>query len=370
MLLSSTGRAPNPLPCHAHSAAPPPPAGNDDERRAIMAQVAPFQAPQPARSVLQAVSTFLMFFAVIGLMYAVYGISVWLALAMAPVAAGLMVRIFIIQHDCGHASLFRSRWLNDWLGRMCSLITLTPYSYWRRQHAIHHAVWNNLDARAQAADIYSSCLTLAEYNALSPFRRLVRRVSLHPVVAFVLVPPVLFLLLYRLPLEIPASWHRERISVWLTNAALAAAAAVAMWCFGIVPVLLVHLPVILIASIIGVWLFSIQHRFESARWLHREAWNPVTAATEGCSYLKLPRVLQWFTGSIGYHHIHHLAPRVPNYRLQACHEAAPGLALRARTLTLWQALCAFRFTLWDEQSGRMVDFPAPRPTAMDTVTQP
>lgn len=333
---------------------------NEDDRRAIMAQVAPFQAPQPARSVMQAVSTFLMFFAVIGLMYAALGISAWLALALAPVAAGLMVRVFIIQHDCGHASLFRTRWLNDWLGRACSLITLTPYSNWRRQHAVHHAVWNNLDARAQSMDIYSMCLTLDEYQALSPFRRLMRRVALHPFVALVLVPPVVFLFLYRVPFETPRAWRRERASVWLTDLSIAAAFAGAMWCFGIVPVLLVQVPVIVIASIVGVWLFSIQHRFEGARWLRREAWDPVTAATEGCSYLKLPRVLQWFTGSIGYHHVHHLAPRVPNYRLQDCHEAAPGLAGRARTVTLWQALRAFRCTLWDEQAGRMVNFPARR----------
>jgi omega-6 fatty acid desaturase (delta-12 desaturase) len=308
----------------APGVATPLPGGHEDERRAVMAQVAPFQTPQPARSAL---------------------------------AAGLVVRVFIIQHDCGHASLFRSRWLNDWLGRACSLITLTPYSSWRRQHSLHHAVWNNLDARMPGTDIYSSCLTLAEYKALPPFQRLTRRVALHPVVALVLLPPVIFLLAYRLPLEMPRAWRRERRSVWLTNASLAAAVAGAMWCFGVVPVLLVHLPVVVLASIAGVWLFSIQHRFEDARWLHREAWDPMTAATEGCSYLKLPRVLQWFTGSIGYHHIHHLAPRVPNYRLQDCHESVPGLAGRARTVTLWQALRAFRCTLWDEQSGRMVDFP-------------
>ena len=341
----------------APGVATPLPAGHEDERRAVMAHVAPFQSPQPARSAVQAVSTFFMFFAVVGMMYAALGVSAWLALALAPVAAGLVVRVFIIQHDCGHASLFRSRWLNDWLGRACSLITLTPYSSWRRQHSLHHAVWNNLDARMPGTDIYSSCLTLAEYKALPPFQRLARRVALHPVVALVLLPPVIFLLAYRLPLEMPRAWRRERRSVWLTNASLAAAVAGAMWCFGVVPVLLVHLPVVVLASIAGVWLFSIQHRFEDARWLHREAWDPMTAATEGCSYLKLPRVLQWFTGSIGYHHIHHLAPRVPNYRLQDCHESVPGLAGRARTVTLWQALRAFRCTLWDEQSGRMVDFP-------------
>ena len=358
MQLSSTGKPAKLLPCAMPGGAAPLPAEHEDDRRAIMAQVAPFQSPQPARSVVQAASTFFLFFATIGLMYAALGVSVFLSLALAPVAAGLMVRIFIIQHDCGHASLFRARWLNDWLGRACSLITLTPYANWRRQHAVHHAVWNNLDARAQGMDIYSTCQTLAEYQALSPFRRLVRRVSLHPVVALVLVPPVIFLVLYRWPWETPRAWRRERNSVWLTDTSLVVAVAGAMWCLGVVPVLLVQVPVIAIAAIIGVWLFSIQHRFEGAHWLHREAWDPLTAATEGCSYLKLPRVLQWFTGSIGYHHIHHLAPRVPNYRLQDCHEATPGLAGRARTLTLWQALRAFHCTLWDERSGRMVDFPA------------
>jgi len=323
-----------------------------------MAQVAQFQAPQPTRSALQAVSTFLLFFATIGMMHAALGVSVWLAVLLAPIAGGLVVRIFIIQHDCGHASLFRSRWLNDWLGRACSLVTLTPYAYWRRHHAVHHAAWNNLDARTQGSDIYSTCLTLAEYRALSPFRRLVHRVALHPVVALMLIPPVLFIVLHRLPLETPRSWRREHSSVWLTNAALAAMFALAMWCLGIVPVLTIQVPVIVIASMIGVWLFSIQHRFQDARWLRRDAWNPLAAATEGCSYLDLPRVLGWFTGNIGYHHIHHLAPRIPNYRLQDCHDAVPSLAERTQILTLWEALGAFRCTLWDEQTGRMVDFPA------------
>jgi omega-6 fatty acid desaturase (delta-12 desaturase) len=336
---------------------PPAPAAALSEagaHRKLLAQIARFQTPSPGRSLVQALSTFLLYFGVLACMYATAGISVWLPLALAPVAAGLMVRIFIIQHDCGHGSLFRNRATNDWLGRACSLITFTPYANWRRQHSAHHAVWNNLDARPAGADIYSSCLTVEEYRAL-PWRwRVLRRIAMHPLVAQLLIPPVLFLLVFRVPFETPASWRRERKSVWLTNLSIAVVYGSLAVAFGFWSMLLVQLPVAVIASIVGVWLFSVQHRFEATVWLSGEQWTPLAAATDGCSYLKLPRILQWFTGNIGYHHIHHLAPRIPNYRLQDCHEALPVLSVT--TLTLWQALATWRYALWDEASGRMVNF--------------
>jgi omega-6 fatty acid desaturase (delta-12 desaturase) len=327
-----------------------------DARPRIMAQVAKFQDPSPARSTAQALSTFLLHIGVLTCMYAAFNVSIWLTLLLAPLAAGLMVRIFVIQHDCGHGSLFRTRQINDWVGRACSLVTLTPFANWRRQHAGHHATWNNLGARAGGADIYSSCLTVAEYEALPLRRRLLHRVAMHPLVAQLLIPPVVFLVLYRLPFESPSSWRRERIGVWLTNLSIATLYGGLAFIFGLKAMLVVQLPVAVIASIIGVWLFSVQHRFENARWLSQEEWVPLTAAIDGCSYLKLPRVLQWFTGSIGYHHIHHLAPRVPNYRLQDCHEALPELADAVTTLTFWKALTSWRYALWDESSGRMVNF--------------
>ncbi len=321
-----------------------------------MSELARFQVPSSTRSILQALSTFLLFGGVVGCMYAALGVSAWLSLLLAPLAGGLIVRIFIIQHDCGHGSLFRGRRANDWMGRACSLITLTPYANWRRQHALHHAVWNNLDARPGGADIYSSCLTVAEYEALPRGWRLLRRIAMHPLVSQLMIPPVLFLLVYRVPFETPLAWRRERWGVWLTNLSIITVYGGLALAFGLGPVLLVQVPGVVVASIIGVWLFAIQHRFEESRWLARDEWGPLAAALEGCSFLELPAVLRWFTGSIGYHHIHHLAPRVPNYSLRDCHEAMPELSAAARVLTLRQALMSWRYALWDEASGRMVRF--------------
>jgi len=337
----------------SHSGAEPGPVA----RRRVMAAIAHFQSPSPNHSLFQAGSTLLLYFSLLAAMYAARGVLGWLALVPAPLAAGLMVRTFVIQHDCGHGALFRSRRANDMLGRMCSLVTLTPYTFWRRQHAQHHGMWNNLDARTSAADIYSSCLTVAEYHALPCMRRVLHRLAMHPLIAQVLIPPVLFMLVYRFPFETQASWRRERASVMLTNLALTVLfTGLVLW-RGVGTVAVVQFPVIFIASIAGAWLFSMQHRFEGVRWFRREAWGPLDASLHGCSYLKLPSVLRWFTGSIGFHHIHHLAPRIPNYRLRACHEAMPELSAAAHALTLRQALSSWRYVLWDEELGRMVPFP-------------
>ncbi len=335
------------------------------DRRALMAAMAPFQTPSLRRSLWQFASTFLAFVAVDAAMYAALRVSVWLVLALALPAAGLTVRLFIIQHDCGHGSFFRSRRLNDLLGRFCSVITFTPYAFWRRQHANHHACFNNLDRRDTGVDLYSTCATLQEYQALPPLRRLLYRVSRHPVVTQFLLPPLIFLALYRVPFDTPSSWSRERASVHLTNLAIAGVLGGLVLALGVWPVVLVQLPIMVVASVIGVWLFSVQHRFEAAQWARQEQWNPVQASLEGSSYLKLPRSLQWFTGNIGFHHVHHLSARVPNYRLEECHQARPELGA-ATTLTLWDALFAPCYALWDEEQGRMVRFP-PRRTLQENL---
>ncbi len=283
------------------------------------------------------------------------GVSLWLTLGLALPAAELVVRLFIIQHDCGHGSFFRSRRLNDGLGRFCSAFTFTPYAFWRRQHTAHHATFNNLDRRDSGVDIYSTCATLREYQAFTPGRRLLYRVSRHPLVSQLLLPPVVFLVVYRLPFDAPSSWTAERRSVPLTNLALAAVFGSLVLALGASAVVLVQLPVMVVASIVGVWLFSVQHRSEAAQWLRQDRWNAVQASLEGSSYLKLPPVLQWFTGGIGFHHVHHLSTRVPNYRLQECHKSRPELD-KVTTLTLRQALLAPCYALWDEEHGRMVGF--------------
>ena len=323
----------------------------------LKAAIAPFQAPSFKRSLWQFTSTFGLYLLVNAIMSALIPVSAWLALALALPASGFIVRLFIVQHDCGHGSFFRSRLGNDVLGRFCSAFTFTPYAFWRRQHANHHASFNNLDRRETSIDFYSTCGTVREYQALPPARRLLYRLLRHPVVTQIVVPPFVFLLLYRVPFDAPATWLRERRSVLATNAALAALLGVLIAIFGLRAVAIVQLPAIAIASIIGMWLFTVQHRFEESQWESQDAWSHAQASLEGSSYLKLPRVLQWFTGNIGFHHVHHLSARVPNYRLQECHEARPELHA-VTTLSVWQALRAPFYALWDEDLRRMVRFPA------------
>lgn len=325
------------------------------DRRALRAAIAPYQEADLARSLRQLASTFLPLLVLVAGMYASLATSYWLTLALAVPVAGLVVRTFIIQHDCGHGSFFRSRRANDALGRLCSLITLTPYRNWRRQHAGHHAVWNNLDRRESGTDIYSTCLTVDEYRALSPARRWGYRTIQHPLIALLLLPPLVFLALYRVPFDTPQSWRKERASVYLTNLALVALAGGLGLVLGFEAVAAVHLPIMILAAIVGVWLFSVQHRFEDVHWSRQQDWDPATAALRGSSYLKLPCVLQWFTGNIGFHHVHHLNPRIPNYRLEECHRTLSAMA-SVPTLTLGRAFSASRYVLWDETSGRMVRF--------------
>jgi omega-6 fatty acid desaturase (delta-12 desaturase) len=328
------------------------------DRRALIARMAPHQTARLRQALWQLGSTWTANVAVVAAMYASLSVSVWLTLALAIPAAGLTVRIFIIQHDCGHGSFFRSRLPNEIVGSVCGIVTMTPYGMWRRQHSNHHGVWNNLDRRSSGADIYSTCLTLKEYQALSAAGRWFYRSVRHPVVSQILLPPFVFLLLFRIPFDAPRTWKRERMSVHLTNVALLVVVGGLMLLLGVVPVLLVQLPIIVLASIAGVWLFSVQHRFEEADWARQDQWSPVQAALHGSSYLKLPPVLRWFSGNIGFHHVHHLSPRIPNYRLAECHHDLAEICDAATTLTFRQALLAPAYTLWDEEGCRMVMFPA------------
>jgi len=334
---------------------PDPSAVAEGNRLALRDILRSYEAPILSRSLGQLASTFLPFFGLVAAMYVVSDISIWLSLALAVPAAGLIVRIFIIQHDCGHGAFFKSRAANEWLGRFCGLITMTPYANWRRQHANHHAVWNNLDRRSAGADIYSTCLTVAEYRALPRLARWWHRVVRHPLIAQLVLPPLVFVLLYRIPFDTPAAWRRERWSVLFTNFGLAAVFATLIVLLGAGSVALVQLPTMAMAAIMGVWIFSVQHRFEEAVWSRQKDWSAAGAALFGSSHLKLPRVLQWFSGNIGFHHIHHMMPRVPNYRLEDCHRACASIA-SAPCLTFRQALRAPSYALWDEEATRMVRF--------------
>ena len=317
--------------------------------------VAAFARASGWKSALQLLTSFGPFLAGCVAMYVAFPFSYLLTLALAVPTGALLVRVFIVQHDCGHGSFFASRRANALVGRACSLVTLTPFANWGRQHNLHHADWNNLDRTGGGADIYSSCLTVRSYLALSPWRRFLYRLPRHPLIANVLLPPVVFLLLYRVPFDTPRTWSHERWSVYLTNAALICVFGPLILLVGWQEVLMVHVPIMVVASILGVWLFSLQHRFETARWTVKGDWSFVDAALEGSSWFHLPRMLHWLTGNIGFHHVHHLNPRVPNYRLSDAHEVVHKLH-PVPPLTLWRGLAATFLTLWDERRGRLVCF--------------
>ena len=321
--------------------------------RDLRRQVAAFQAPSARASVLQIFTTVGAYLAVCAVTYVLAGISLWLALPLAPLAAALLVRVFIVQHDCGHGSFFRSRRANDALGFLCSVLTLTPYLSWRRQHAGHHGIWNDLDRRNSGADIYSSCLTVEEYEALGPWQRRWYRITRHPVFANLILPPFVFLVLYRLPFDMPKHWKAERRAVYLTDLALVALFGGLGFVFGFAQVAAIHLPIMVIASIVGVWLFTVQHRSGHTVWARHDEWNAEKASLEGSTHLCLPRPLRWFTGNIGLHHVHHLNPKVPNYRLQECHDSVPALR-SVPEMGLRSAFRAMFFVLWDERRQRMV----------------
>jgi omega-6 fatty acid desaturase (delta-12 desaturase) len=341
----------------------PPAAGTDahrpattqarSDRRDLRTVALRFQAALPRAALSQIATTFPPLLALLAAMHVGLRLGWWPVFVLALPAAGFVVRVFALQHDCGHGSLFRSRRTKDAVGRFSSLFTLTPYSHWRRQHAAHHAVWNDLDHRDRGADIYSTCTTVAEFKALGRWRRLAFCAVRHPLVAQLLPPPLVFLVLYRIPFYAPPAWRRERRGVLLTNAALAAAYGGLCMMLGFWPVVSVLLGVMVPASIAGVWLFSVQHRFEGVRWIRHATWDPVTASLEGSSYLRLPPILRWFTGRLGFHHVHHLAPRIPNYRLEDCHNAHPAFA-GVHVVTLRDAFSAPRYVLWDDAAGRMV----------------
>jgi omega-6 fatty acid desaturase (delta-12 desaturase) len=264
-----------------------------------------------------------------------------------------MVRLFIIQHDCGHAAFFPSPRANDRLGRLLGVLTLTPYAFWRQEHAVHHATSGNLDRRG-IGDV--TTLTVDEYRSRSALARLTYRLYRHPLVLFGLGPSFHFLIRHRVPTGNPRRHRHAWLSVLGTNAALAGIGLVMGLTIGLQPFLLAYIPAAIMAASIGVWLFYVQHQFEDTYWQPAARWRFATAALEGSSFYDLPRPLHWATGHIGFHHIHHLCSRIPNYRLAECCARNPELQRFAKRLTLRESLGCARLALWDPEKGRLVSF--------------
>jgi omega-6 fatty acid desaturase (delta-12 desaturase) len=266
------------------------------------------------------------------------------------VAAGLLVRVFIFFHDCCHGSFFASRRANRIFAYVTGVLTFTPFEAWWQPHARHHATAGNLDKRGKG-DIWT--LTVEEYEAATPRVRFAYRLFRNPLILFALGPVVLFILGYRIPGK--GATQEARRSVLLTNLALLAILGISSVTIGLHTYLLIQLPVMALTGAMGIWLFYVQHQFEDVYWSRNESWDPFRAALQGSSYYKLPRVLQWFSGNIGLHHVHHLRPRIPNYNLQACHDAIPALQ-EVPTITLGASVKLVFLTLWDESSQTLLGF--------------
>jgi len=322
------------------------------DARALAQSLAGYRDPSCARSVVEIAITALPFVLLWLLMWASLDVGYWLCLLLSVPTAGFLVRLFMIQHDCGHGAFFRRRVVNDWVGRVISVVTLTPYDYWRRTHAIHHAGSGNLDRRG-IGDI--DMLTVREYLALPRRRRLLYRMYRHPLVIFGIGPSYSFVLRQRLPLGLMRSGWQPWASTMATNIAIAIVVALLIWLVGVGPFLLVHLPITFIGASIGVWLFYVQHQFEDSFWDRSENWNFHEAALRGSSHYDLPRVLRWFTANIGLHHVHHLCSRIPYYRLPSVLRDYPQLATTGR-LTLLESLKCPRMALWSEEQRRGISF--------------
>lgn len=314
--------------------------------------LAKYREPSSTRSAMEVAITLVPFVLLWAAAWYALSISYVLAFAIAVFNGAFLVRLFAIQHDCGHGAFFRSKHLSDWMGRALGVLTLTPYDVWRRTHSFHHSASGNLDKRGMG-DVHT--LTVTEYKEMSTWGKLSYRLYRHPLVLFGLGPSYLFLLQNRLPLGLMDAGAKYWMSAMGTNIAIAVVLGLIVYFGGLMPLIIVFLPTTLVAASIGVWLFYVQHQFEETHWDNEEDWQVHEAALHGSSHYDLPPVLQWFTANIGIHHVHHLYSRIPFYRLTEVLRDHPILATSQR-LTIRESFACVKLQLWDEQKRRLLTY--------------
>ena len=305
-----------------------------------------YARPNRRRAIWHTVNSVIPYLALFYVALKSVEISFWLTLPLSILAAGFLVRTFIIFHDCGHGSFFKSQRANDWLGIFTGLLTFTPYQRWKHYHAIHHATAGDLDRRG-GGDVYT--MTVQEYLDAPWWKKVGYRVMRNPFAMFLIGPILIFLVVERIP---PSEGRRDIASVWWTNAALAAIVAAMMLIFGWQAYLTVQLLVLFFGAGAGVWLFYVQHNYEGVYWERRDKWDYFRASLQGSSFYKLPRVLQWFSGNIGFHHIHHLGAKIPSYNLPRAYRENP--LFHVKPLTLLSSLKSLKLRVYDEATGRLV----------------
>jgi|JI6StandDraft_1071083.scaffolds.fasta_scaffold100787_2 omega-6 fatty acid desaturase (delta-12 desaturase) len=312
--------------------------------------VAQFQIPSVPRSIWQIVNTFVPLILTWYAMYRSLAVSYWLTLGLAVLAGLLLVRVFIIFHDCGHGSFFKSKAASNVVGFICGMLTFTPYLHWRWQHSVHHQTSGDLDRRGDG-DIWT--MTVKEYQEAAPKWRFLYRLVRNPFVLLLIGPLFLFLIHQRFPS--PRAKGKDRASVMWMNFALLLMVVGLSWLFGFKNYVMMQLPVTMFAGMAGIWMFYVQHQYEDVYWEHRENWDYTTAALEGSSFYKLPKIFQWFTGNIGFHHVHHLSSRIPNYYLERCHNSHP-MFYSVKPLTFLSSLKCINLRLWDEAQRKLISW--------------
>ncbi|MFD1739806.1 fatty acid desaturase [Bacillus salitolerans] len=313
-------------------------------------EVAPYEKTDTRKSILQIVNTLGPLIILWYLAYESLAISYWLTLPLLVLTAGFMVRTFILFHDCCHQSFFKSRKANDILGTITGVLTLVPYQQWKHSHSVHHATSSNLDKRG-TGDMW--LLTVDEYMEAPLWTKIYYRIYRNPIVMFGIGPIAVFLLEYRFNRK--GAKKKERINTYITNISIVSLYGFLCWLVGWQAFVFIQGPVFFLSGLMGIWLFYVQHQFEDSYFEHEDEWSYVQAAVEGSSYYKLPKVLQWITGNIGFHHVHHLAPRVPNYHLEKAHNETLPLQ-KATTITLGTSLKSLKYRLWDEKEKTFITF--------------